>query len=656
MVSVADAQDAPATPPAAAEPPPGRWATVAWWLAALVLAASLSVVATWPLALHMGQLWSVRLPGPQHGSLAAPPTGSFPGNDALQTMHVNQVVIDNVVHLREPYLDLASGVAGPEPLRTSSLDLPWTLLEGLLLPLVGLVAAYNTVLLLSTVATVLCAFGLLRRHTRLPLLALAGALAYAFVPGRVFQLSLHFNAVLWAAFPAAAWALEAMLERHRAEARWLLPGLWLALVTVIVALSGEYHHSLYLSGMLGFLVVWWLAAAALRREPLPLGPAALTLGAVIVGDAYVLATFRWVFGDSVAGTNGQYAEAVRYAPQGLGALVHKRLGELGEGLVYLGWPVTLLALAGAVLALVPARRQRGAAAGPAGPQAKGAARPRAVPGEAAYAVLAVPVLFLTFGPAADQALQRALARLGLPHQVEPYRLVFDLIPFLKLQRVTARLLVLAALLLILLAVVALDAAAWWLARLHLPARLARLARLGWPVVSARVVAAAGTAALVLATTLLLQDYRVFRSVLRPAETGNQVVAALKAAGDQDGPFLGLPIYGPTYPWNAASTYLASQTGRRTLNAYNQSPSSWLESRADALAPLTWGQVDDATLALLRSTGTHQVVVMDEPHVYCCGTTWNEVVSALLASGHFRLVVQDPPFALLELVPSTPTRG
>jgi len=630
MVSVTgDTQQVPAAPPPAAEPEPprGRRATAAWWLAALIVAASLSVVGTWPLALHMGQLWSVRLPGTQHGSLATAPTGSFPGNDALQTMHVNRVVIDNALHLREPYLDLTSGAAGPEPLRTSSLDLPWTPVEALLLPVTGLVAAYNTVLLLSTVATVLGAFGLLRRHTRLPLLALAGALAYAFVPGRVFQLSLHFNALLWAAFPAAAWALEVMLERHCTGRNWLRPALWLALVAVIVALSGEYHHSLYLSGMIGFLVVWRLVAAAVRREPLPLGPALLALGAVVATDAYVLAIFRWVFGSGVAGTNGQYAEAIRYAPKGLGALVHKSLGELGEGLVYLGWPVTLLALAGAVAAFVRRRR------------------PGAAFGEAAYVVLALPVLFLTFGPAADQTLQRILARLGLPHHVEPYRQVFELVPFLRLQRVTGRLLVLAALLLVLLAVVAVDAAVSWLAGWLAERDLAARSRL----LSGRAVAAAGTAVLVLATALLLHDYRVFRSVLRPAETGNQVVAALKTAGDQDGPFLGLPVYGPTYPWNAASTYLASQTGRRTLNAYNQSPASWLESRSAALGPLTWGQVDASALALLRSTGTRQVVVMDEPHVYCCGHSWREVVSALLASGHFRLVTDDPPFALLELV-------
>jgi hypothetical protein len=599
----------PAAPP---QPPATSHPSARWWLLAAAVAVAVSLALTWPLALHPEQRWSVRLPGPRPGLFGAPPVGTFAGDDSLQTMHVNRVVIDNVRRLREPYVDLVSGAAGPEPLRTTSLDLPWTALEALLLPLAGLVAAYNSTLVLSSVLTVLCAFGLLRRHTRYPLLALAGGLLYAFLPGRMFQLSVHFNAVMWWAFPAAAWSLEAMLERHRAGRRWLVPGLWLAGVTLVVGLSGEYHHSLYLSGMIGFLVVWRLVAAALRRAPVPLGPAVLALGAVAVTDAYVLGSFRRVFGGSVAGQNGRYDEVLRYAPRGLLALVHKSLGELGEGLVYVGWPLAILALAGGVAVLV---RRRG----------------DLIP----YAVLTVPVLFLTFGPAADAALQGALRRVGLPHGVEPYRLLFDALPFLGLQRVTARMLVLAALLLVLLAVVAVDGAAAWAARRLRP-------RLG------PALPAAAALLLVVATTLQVNDYRMFRAVLRPAETGNRVTVALRDAGDGAGPFLGLPVDGPTVPWNAASTYLASQTRRRTLNAYNQSPAPWLEARAAALDPLNRGRVDDAALEVLRATGTRQVVVIDEPHIYCCGE-WRRVVDGLVASGRFRLVVDDPPFALLELV-------
>jgi hypothetical protein len=596
----------PAEPPAKREPP-------TWWLAALITATVVALWITWPLALHMTQLWMVKLSN--SSQLGVPPPDAFAGTDALQTMHINRVVIDDVLHLREPFLDPVSGAAGPEPLRTTSLDVPWTPVMALIMPFAGMVAAYNATLLLSSVAAVLCCFGFLRRHTRFGLLALAGALLYGFVPGRVFQLSLHFNAVMWWAFPAAAWALEVMLERHRKGGRWLAPGGWLVAVILTVGLSGEYHHALYLSGMIAFLVAWWAVAAALRRRPVPVGPAALALGAVAAADAYVVASFKWVFGDGVAGENGQYAEAVRYAPYGLLTLIHKNPGELGEGLIYLGLPVVLLALAGVAVAV--ARRA----------------------GEAAYAVLVVPVLFLTFGPAADHALGRAMRAAGLSGGAQPYKRIFEVVPFLHLQRVSARLLVLAALLLILLAVIAVDAVAGW-------ALGSARAATGQDRVPA--VAAIGAIALVLATVWTLNDYRIFRTVLRPAYTQNEVVRALEGAGDGAGPFLGLPVYGQTYPWNAASTYLAAQSGRRVLNAYNQSSTSWLNARAAALAPLNEGRADPAALATLRATGTRQVVVINESHIYCCGTNWHDVVDRLVASGQFRLVVDDTPFALLEL--------
>jgi hypothetical protein len=604
--------------------PPRKHPSVPWWLIALLAGSLASLWVTWPLGLHMTELWSVRLPGsPQ---LGATPPGAFSGNDAIQTMHVNRVVIDNLLHLREPFVDSTSGIAGPEPLRTTSLDVPWSLVMAPMMPLAGLVAAYNSTLLLSGVATVLAAFGLLRRHTRFPLLALAAALVYALVPGRVFQLSLHFNAVMWWAFPAAAWALEAMLDRHRDGGRWLVPGAWLAAVTLTVGLSGEYHHALYLSGMIGFLAGWWAVQAAIERRPLPVGPVVLAAGAVAVADAYVFASFKWVFGSGVAGTNGQYAEAIRYAPFGVGALVHKSPGELGEGLVYLGWPVVLLAIGGLVAAVAIGTRRHGRAL--------------------AYATLTPPVLFLTFGPASDHAIQRVLAAVGVRAAVEPYRRVFELLPFLQLQRVTARLLVLAALLVVLLAMIALDTVAAWAFGQARDAD--ELPGLSPERRRPRAVAAVCAVALVAGTVWLVGDYKVFRTVLRPSYTDNRVMAALKSSGDGAGPFVGLPVYGQTFPWNAASTYLASQTGRRTLNAYNQSSTDWLDVRAAVLAPLNQGDADPAAIAELRKTGARQLVVVDESHFYCCGRDWHQVVDRLVASGQFRLVVDDAPFALLEL--------
>ena len=64
----------------------------------------------------------------------------------------------------------------------------------------------------------------------------------------------------------------------------------------------------------------------------------------------------------------------------------------------------------------------------------------------AYAVLAVPLVVLTYGARADIA------------GVRVYRLLFDHLPFLSLQRVPERLMVVTALVLVLLAVSALDVA------------------------------------------------------------------------------------------------------------------------------------------------------------------------------------------------------
>ena len=124
---------------------------------------------------------------------------------------------------------------------------------------------------------------------------------------------------------------------------------------------------------------------------------------------------------------------------------------------------------------------------------------------------------------------------------------------------------------------------------------------------------------------------------------NRVVTTLRAAGDRAGPILGVPLRDQV----SATTYVAALSRRRALNAYNQTPAPWQDERMIQLAPIAAGRPDPAALALLRATGTTQVVVINEPHVYAPGM-WRAVVDRLVASGSFRLVTTDGPFALLEL--------
>jgi hypothetical protein len=382
------------------------------------------------------------------------------------------------------------------------------------------------------------------------------------------------------------------MERHREGRRWLWPALAVAAVAVVVAVSGEYHLSLYLTALVCFLTAFELASAWLARRPAATAPGAVVAGGVALGVAYVLVVFAYVFRGDLQGGNGDYGEVLKFAPVSALWLVRKGLARLGEGMVYVGWAVVALAAVGLVAAMVGRGRPR-------------TARP--------YAVLAVPLLFLTLGPAADLGGFR------------PYRFLAEHVSVVGLQRVPQRLMVLTSLVLVLLAVCALDLAAERL--LAVRPRLA-------PVAAA--VLLAGTA-------LLLADYVVARNAVMDNLADNRVVTALRGAGDRAGPILGVPVREQV----SATSYVAALSRRRALNAYNQTPAPWLNERMRQLQPISRGRVDPAALEVLRGTGTTQVVVINEPHIYQPGQ-WRQVVDKLVASGHFRLALTDGPFALLEL--------
>jgi hypothetical protein len=168
----------------------------------------------------------------------------------------------------------------------------------------------------------------------------------------------------------------------------------------------------------------------------------------------------------------------------------------------------------------------------------------------------------------------------------------------------------------------------------------------------RLAAFAAAAALLAGTALLLADYVVARNVVMDNLADNRVVTALRAAGDRAGPILGVPVREQV----SATSYVAALSHRRALNAYNQTPVRWLDERMERLEPLNRGVADPVALEVLRTTGTRQVLVVDEARVFASGE-WEQTVRGLVRSGRFRLVERDGPLALLEVVGGqSPTRG
>ena len=98
-------------------PDPGRsGGRAAMWVAVALAGLVAFVVLTWPLALHPDHFWTMA----GNRGVAAEPNfvnrpGGMHGCDHLQNVFIQSVVVDNLRALRNPYLDLREGAAGPSP-------------------------------------------------------------------------------------------------------------------------------------------------------------------------------------------------------------------------------------------------------------------------------------------------------------------------------------------------------------------------------------------------------------------------------------------------------------------------------------------------------------------------------------------------------------
>ena len=185
----------PATGPAPGPPARGRSARLLAWVAVALASLAAWVAPTWPLAIQMDRIWTVSALFTWPGTLPSAAT-------TCRTRSSSRWWSTTFVSCATRTWTCREGAAGPVPLKTP----PWMCPGrpgGPALAPAGSRPPTTPPWSLSSVATGLAAFAWLRRHTRWQLLAAAGALAYACAPHRMFQLTGHFNAVMWWAFPPA---------------------------------------------------------------------------------------------------------------------------------------------------------------------------------------------------------------------------------------------------------------------------------------------------------------------------------------------------------------------------------------------------------------------------------------------------------------------
>jgi len=206
---------------------------------------------------------------------------------------------------------------------------PFALAFGPLQALVGTVAAWNLLVLLSYAGAGIATVAWLRALRVPPAAALVGGLAFALAPYRVAQLALgHQLALVALLLPLALLALE----RRRV---WLA-----AAVLASIPLSGQVHLAL---GAIPFVAAY----AALRpSDGLRAGArraAAVALPSVAAG----VVVWALVIRGSLGAGGRSFAQVEQYSAEPADFLA--RASEATETVVLLGWLTPLLAVAGLAL-------------------------------------------------------------------------------------------------------------------------------------------------------------------------------------------------------------------------------------------------------------------------------------------------------------------
>ena len=285
-------------------------------LVALALYLGAGAISTWPALRHADD--SFLAEGLDGNGEAAP-------GDHLQAAY----------HLWLPGHQLARGAApwrdpySFQPLveqRTTFAGWPFALVFGPLQALLGTVAAWNLLVLLSYAGAGLATFAWLRALDVPPAAALAGGLVFALAPYRAGQLAAgHMLALVALMLPLALWALE---RRYAVLA---------AVALASIPLSGQVHLAL---AAIPFFVLY----AGLRWP-------GWRAGLALVAPALGAGLFVWAvtIRGSLGARDRSFEQVERFSAE-LSDFVSRDVAHGLERFVLLGWLTPLVALAGLVLA------------------------------------------------------------------------------------------------------------------------------------------------------------------------------------------------------------------------------------------------------------------------------------------------------------------
>ena len=286
--------------------------------------AACAVWATWPAFRHVGERYLAR-PAPGAGEAAA--------GDHLQLAWAfwlpGHQLARGAAPWTDPYSFQPEADAAPN-LQGWLLGAPYWVFDHLF----GHVWAYDLIVLLAFVAAGGCVCWWLRTLEVGRAAALVGGVAFALAPYRVGQSTGHLLGLIAFLLPATLLALE----RRRF--------VWAGVALAAVPLSGQVHLAL---GAV-VLVLGYIWARVERADWLR--AAGAPLAAILCG----LLVQRVVIAGSIAGEGRSFEQVRRYSAE-LSDFVTRSVGGGVEELVFSGWVMPLVAVAG----LVAVRHRRGLA-------------------------------------------------------------------------------------------------------------------------------------------------------------------------------------------------------------------------------------------------------------------------------------------------------